>query len=120
MHKIYTFKEHIRKDGGLFTKNKSKIYISPGIKGYMDNGTSLFKPVVVHEMIHAFHHKLVSERKIDKYQYAKYSEAVAYSYNIAYYKYHGMTSQLNNARSYITNYPVAMSWKNISNLLNLW
>ena len=41
-------------------------------------------------MIHAYHINMFHNGKMTGKQYTQYSEAVAYSYSLAYYKLHGM------------------------------
>ena len=51
--------------GGLFTKRNSNIYISPNLKGWrVENGVSMFKYVVNHEIIHAYHDLLLNQGAI--------------------------------------------------------
>ena len=75
---------------GLITGNHSKIFISPGVKGISENGKNVLQSTVVHEMIHAYHINMFHNGKMTGKQYTQYSEAVAYSYSLAYYKLHGM------------------------------
>jgi hypothetical protein len=103
----------------LLDKISSRILISPGVKGLTENGHSLARTIINHEIIHAYHDKLQHSGKITKEENKQYTEAVAYAYNIAYYKQYGLTSQLDNARKYTGNLsgrPSIMSWRHIINL----
>jgi len=114
----------IYEDGWItrFFHRTSRIYISPGVKGLTENGHSLARPIINHEIIHAYHYNLVYRGKITGKDF-QYSEAVAYAYNIAYYKTYGLTSQLKHARTFTTNLsgrPWIMSWWHLTNLTRFY
>ena len=106
---------------GLFSGHRSKISISPGVKGLKENGKSLVKTTIVHEMIHAYHYNMYLNGKITEAQYNAYTESVAYAYSLAYFKSYGMDFSASNARSHITTpYPVKMSYRPLSTKYNIW
>lgn len=99
---------------GWFTRLKSQIYMSPGIKGGYVNGVNIAKMTTAHEIIHAFH------RFKDFANYDLYSERAASSYSLAYAKYHNMSGLFSAYRALVGPYPTYYSWKNIEKIISLW
>ena len=98
--------------GGLFTRIKSQILVSPGLKGSISNGVSVTKLGLVHEFIHAYHYANITKVNFT------YSERAAYSYSLAYGKMLNLSEQtLNGIRRQIGWYPQEYSWRHVYDIL---
>lgn len=101
--------------GGWFTSLKSRIYISPGIKGLYYSGTNVSQMAINHELLHAYHLSLGLSNSI----YNRYSERATSAYSLAYSKAYNMSTLIPLYRSAIGTYPSSYSWRNLIGILNL-
>lgn len=100
-------------NGGWFSRLRSNIMISPGVKGQYYNGVSLAKMTINHEYIHAYHFfKNLPNHDL-------YSERAAYSYSLVYAKTYNMTGLYNQIRPLVGPVPASFSWRNLIGILNL-
>lgn len=74
-------------DVGFWSGLKSKIYISPGIKGLSSNGISATKMIINREFIHAYH--FANLPNAFEYTTGKVSERVTSTYSYVYARDYG-------------------------------
>ena len=98
---------------GWFRNLKSKIYVSPGIKGYYYAGKNFSQVAISHEFLHASHlNSGLSNYKI-------YSERAASAYSLVYSKTYNMTSLYPIFRGSIGPYPSSYSFTHLFRLINM-
>lgn len=107
----------------FFSGVKSKIYISPGIKGLTSNGISATKMIINHELIHAYHFSHVTNPTA--YVKGRISERVASTYSYVYAREYGFTT-IATKSFYNTvikhggfKYTMEWSFRKISRIINL-
>jgi hypothetical protein len=98
---------------GWFSKLTSRIWISPGIKGYFYNNVNISQMTISHELLHAFHQAL----KLPGYNV--YSERATSVYSLAYAKFYNMSIVIPSYRAQIGAYPREYSWRWLSLFINM-
>ena len=97
-------------NGGWFTKLKSNIFVSPGVKGYYYSNVNAAHMVINHEFLHAFHIQM----KLTGY--STYSERATSAYSLAYAKTYNMSTLVPLFRADVGNYPGNYSWRSLNQL----
>jgi hypothetical protein len=90
---------------GRFTRLKSDIYVSPGIKGLSYGGHNGSRMVINHELIHAWH------ISIGMPNYNTFSERITSQYTMDYITKYNMMGLYNVTRPELGPYPAKYGWR---------